>query len=256
MPYPASLTAILDREPAGAGTRSTEIDYEVDGVVCRGYVARPDDDAEHPGVLIAHDWLGVSDYVRMRADMLARLGYVALAADLYGADVRPTDEEAPQVAGGYYRDLPLLRRRALGGHATLLAQPGVDAGRTAAIGYCFGGSAVLQLARTGADLKGVVSFHGALQTGPEGEAADIRAKLLVLNGAVDPVVPDEAVLAFADELRQVPTLDWQLTAYSGAMHAFTLPDADAPDHGAQFHPAAERRSWLAMKNFLAEVLAG
>jgi dienelactone hydrolase len=254
MPYPASLTAILDREPARSATRSAEVEYEVDGVLCRGYVARPDDDADHPGVLVAHDWVGVSDYVRMRADMLARLGYIALAADLYGADVRPTEQEAPKVAAQYYGDLDLFRRRVLGGYAELLAQPGVDADRTAAIGYCFGGSAVLQLARAGADVNGVVSFHGALQTGPEGEAAGITAKLLVLNGAVDPVVPDEAVLAFADELRSVPSLDWQLTAYSGAMHAFTLPDADAPDHGAQDHAVAERRSWQAMKNFLAEVL--
>ena len=129
-----------------------------------------------------------------------------------------------------------------------------DAGRTAAMGYCFGGAGALQLARTGADLKGVVTFHAALTTGPEGEAERIQAKVLVLTGAVDPVVPPEAVDAFEDELRRVEDLDWQVVVYSGSMHAFTEPDADAPEHGAQFNPVAEARSWQAMKDFFAEVL--
>lgn len=254
MPYAANLTTLLEREPLpAAGLTSAELDYEVDGVACRGYVSRPADEGSHPAVLVLHDWLGVTDYVRVRADMLARLGYVALAGDVFGADVRPSEEEAPQVAGGFYRDQALFRRRVLGAFDTLLAQPGADRSRTAAIGYCFGGAGVLQLARTGTDVGGVVSFHGALQTGPEGEAAKIRAKVNVQHGAVDPVVPDEAVVAWEEELRAAPEVDWQLTAYAGAMHAFTLPEADAPDQGAQFHPVAERRSWQAMKTFLAEV---
>lgn len=255
MPYTPEQTAILDREPVPAqGTTSAEVAYDVDGTACSGYVARPDDDATHPAVLVVHDWLGVTDAARFRADMLARLGYVAFAADIFGADTRPTDEEAPQVAGRYYGDQELFRARLQGGLQQLLAQPGVNASRVAAIGYCFGGSGVLQLARTGADLKGVVTFHGGLSTGPEGEAEQIRAKILVLTGAVDPVVPPEAVDAFEDELRTVPSLDWQVVTYSGAMHAFTIPGADAPDHGAQFQAVAEARSWQAMKNFFAEVL--
>ncbi len=255
MPYTPEQTAILEREPLPPqGTTSAEVAYEVDGTACSGYVARPDDDEAHPGVLVVHDWLGVTDSVRFRADMLARLGYVAFGVDVYGADVRPGEAEAPQVARGYYTDLPLFRSRLTAGLEQLLAQPGVDASRTAAIGYCFGGAGVLQLARTGADLRGVVSFHGALQPGPEGEAEQIKAKLLVLTGAVDPVVPPEAVVALEDELRRVPSLDWQVVTYSGAMHAFTIPGTDAPDHGAQFHPVAEARSWQAMKGFLAEVL--
>lgn len=256
MPYTPEQTAILDREPQPPqGTTSAEVAYEVEGTACAGYVARPDDDATHPGVLVVHNWLGVTDAVRFRADMLARLGYAAFAVDVFGADVRPSEAEAPQVAGGFYGDQRLFRARLTAGLEQLLAQPGVDASRTAAMGYCFGGAGALQLARSGADLRAVVSFHGALQPGPEGEAADIRAKVLVLTGAVDPVVPPEALDAFEAELRTVPELDWQVVTYSGAMHAFTEPGTDAPDHGAQFNAVAEARSWQAMKNFFAETLA-
>ena len=255
MPYTPEQTAILDREPVPPqGVTSAEVAYEVDGTACSGYVARPDDDATHPGVLVVHDWLGVTDAARFRADMLARLGYVAFAVDVFGADVRPSDEEAPQVAGRYYSDQELFRARLGAGLEQLLAQPGVDASRVAATGYCFGGAGALQLARTGADLRAVVTFHGGLTTGPEGEAEQIRAKILVLTGAVDPVVTPEAVDAFEEELRGVPSLDWQVVTYSGAMHAFTNPGANAPDHGAQFNAVAEARSWQAMKAFFAEVL--
>jgi dienelactone hydrolase len=253
--YAPNLEDILDREPTpAAGVVGTEVDYTVGDVACHGYLARPDDHGSHPGVLVVHDWLGVTDYVRMRADMLARLGYMALAADVYGADVRPSPAEAPAVAGSYYGNRALWRERVTGGFDRLRAEQSVDAGRTAAIGYCFGGSGALELARTGVELRAVVSFHGGLPTGPDGEAQRIRAKLLVLRGAIDPVVPDDAVAAFQDELRQAPDLDWQLTTYSGAMHAFTIPDANSPEHGAQFNPVAERRSWQAMKEFLAEAL--
>ena len=256
MAYTPEQTAILDREPLpAAGTTTAEVAYEVDGTACSGYLARPDDDGSHPGVLVVHNWLGVTDAVRFRVDMLARLGYVAFAVDIFGADVRPTEAEAAGVAGKFYGDQQLFRTRLTAGLEQLLAQPGVDGTRTAAMGYCFGGAGALQLARTGADLRAVVSFHGALQPGPAGEAADIRAKVLVLTGAIDPVVPPEAVDAFEADLKEAPGLDWQVVTYSGSMHAFTEPGTDAPDHGAQFNPVAEARSWQAMKNFFAEVLA-
>ncbi|WP_295788061.1 dienelactone hydrolase family protein [uncultured Microbacterium sp.] len=253
--YAPHLTAILDREPVpAAGIVSHEVDYGADGVAFRGYLARPGGEGRHPGILVVHDWLGVTDYVRMRCDMLARLGYVAFAADVYGADVRPAPDEAAGVAGGFYQDRPLWRARLTAAFARMRQEPSVDPERTAAIGYCFGGSSVLELARTGADVDAVVSFHGGLLTGPAGEAEEITAKVLVLHGAADPVVPDGDLLAFENDLRTAPSVDWQVVTYANAMHAFTLPDADAPEQGALFDARAERRSWATMKAFLSEVL--
>jgi dienelactone hydrolase len=256
MSYEPVLQTVLDREPEPpGGVIGQDVEYDADGTVCRGYLAVPAGaQGPVPGVLVVHDWLGVTDATRMRCDMLARLGYAALAADVYGADVRPGEAEASQVAGGYYGDQALWRSRLSAAFGRLAAEPAADAGRLAAIGYCFGGSSALQLARTGADLRAVVSFHGGLSTGPEGEAERIRAKLLVLTGGADPVVPDDAVRALEDELRSAPEVDWQVVTYSGAMHAFTVPTANAPDHGAAYDERADRRSWTAMKDFFAETL--
>jgi|SRR5674476_539359 dienelactone hydrolase len=251
----APLQGLLEREPEPlAPLRSTEVRYEHDGVPLAGHLVAPSGPGPFPGVLVVHDWYGVGDYVRVRCELLARLGYVALAADIYGDGVRPVDpDQASALARGFYADLPLLRARATAGLERLRAEPAVDGTRVGAIGYCFGGSTVLQLARTGADLAGVVSFHGGLQTGEPGTAQAIRAALLVLTGAVDPVVPDSAVAAFQDELRQAPGLDWQVVSYSGAMHAFTIPGVDSPEHGSQYNAVAERRSWTAMKDFFGEI---
>jgi dienelactone hydrolase len=253
--YEPKLAAILDREPLpSTGIESREIDYTARGVACRGYLARPADAVARPGVLVVHDWLGVGDHVRMRAEMLARLGYVAFAADIFGADVRPSDAEAPAVAARYYGNPALWRERVVGGFTRFLQEPNLDRARCAAIGYCFGGASVLQLARTGADLKAVVSFHGGLHAGPAGEANQIKAKLLILHGANDPHVTDQQVQAFVNELRATPSVDWQLVVYSGAMHAFAVPTTNSPEHGAQYNPAAEQRSWRAMRTFLAQTL--
>lgn len=256
MAYETVLQTVLDREPEPpGGTIGTEVEYDADGTLCRGYLAVPADAAGPlPGVLVVHDWLGVTDATRMRCDMLARLGYVAFAADVYGAAVRPSQQEAPGVAGSFYGDQARWRGRLTAALGRLAEDPAADPARLAAIGYCFGGSSALQLARTGADLRAVVSFHGGLSTGPEGEAAQIRAKLLVLTGAVDPVVPDDAVRALEDELRAVPAVDWQVVTYSGAMHAFTVPNANSPEHGAAYDERADRRSWTALKDFFAETL--
>jgi dienelactone hydrolase len=256
MPYDAVLQTVLDREPEPpGGVVGVEVEYDADGTLCRGYLAVPADAVGSlPGVLVVHDWLGVTDATRMRCDMLARLGYAAFAADVYGADVRPSGEEAGNVAGSFYGDQETWRARLSAALAALAQQPAVDPDRLAAIGYCFGGSSALQLARTGAPLRSAVSFHGGLQTGPAGEAARIEAKLLVLNGGADPHVSPESVNAFEDELRAVPAIDWQVVTYSGAMHAFTVPTADTPEYGAQYDERADRRSWTAMKDFFAETL--
>ncbi|GAA1447365.1 dienelactone hydrolase family protein [Leifsonia poae] len=226
------------------------IAYEHEGLALEGYLARDvQADERKPAVLILHDWHGVGDNVRMRAQMLARLGYVAFAADLYGAGVRPTGDDASAEATKYYRDLPLLRSRVSAGFTTLLQHPAVDPARLAVIGYCFGGTAALEFARTGAPARGVVSFHGGLVTHDPSDAGAIAASLLVLTGASDPVVPDDAVVAFENELRAAPHVDWQVTSYSGAPHAFTIPGTD------RYRPVADARSWRAMVCFLDEVFA-
>ena len=249
---------LLDTVPVGtSNVVTTDVEYELDGTALQGYLAYDESlPGPRPAVLVIHDWTGVGEYVQVRCQMLARLGYVAFAPDIYGRDVRPQGDEAARVAGEYYGNQPLMRARAQAGLQQLLTQPGVDAEQVAAIGYCFGGSAALALAATGADIAGVVSFHGGLSTVPEEDAGNITARLLVLTGAADPVVPDDAVLAFENTLRSAPQIDWQLTSYSGAMHAFTLPEANTPEYGANYDATAERRSWVAMRSFFDEIFAG
>ncbi len=250
-------TALLEQvpEPAGAVIPGRPVSYRHDGVELEGFVASDEaTNGARPGVLVLHDWEGLDEYEQTRCRMLARLGYVAFGADLFGAGVRPHGDEAAQVARRFYADPALLRGRAAAGLAQLRALPHVDSERLAVIGYCFGGHAALELARTGAELVGVVSFHGALQPTSTEDAAALRAKVLVLTGADDPVVPDEAVTAFMSSMRAEPSLDWQLTSYSGATHAFTIPTAAAPGR-AQYSQRADRRSWVAMRSFLDEIFA-
>lgn len=256
MSYETVLQTVLDREPEPeGGTTGADVDYEADGVRYRGYLALPADaQGALPGVLVVHDWLGVTDSTRMRCDMLARLGYAAFAADVYGADTRPSEADAAGVAGRFYGDQETWRARVTAALDRLAEEPSVDPDRLAAIGYCFGGSSALQLARTGAPLRAVVSFHGGLQTGPAGEAERIEPKILVLTGGSDPHVPTESVVAFEEELRAVPAIDWQVVTYSGALHAFTVPTANTPEYGAAYDERADRRSWTAMKDFFAETL--
>jgi dienelactone hydrolase len=245
---------------AGASGAEAEIvnkivTYEHDGVVLEGYLAW--DDAlpgPRPGVLVMHQWLGLGDNERRRADMLAGLGYAALAADVYGRGVRPRDTtEAAAQAGKFYGDRPLLRARLAAGLAELKRQPVVDPARTAAIGYCFGGGGVLELARAGADLAGVVSFHGSLDTPLSAAAGGVRAKVLVCHGAVDPYVDPEAVRGFVEEM-EAAGVDYQFVMYAGAVHAFTQKEAgDDPSRGAAYDADADRRSWLAMRHFLTEI---
>ncbi len=211
--------------------------------------------AQKPGVLVVHDWMGVGPYARMRAEQLARLGYIAFVADVYGKGVRPASAtEAGAQAGKFKKDRPLLRGRVVAALAELRKQPGVIPGKVAAIGYCFGGTAALELARAGADLSGVVSFHGGLESPTPADAKAIKAKLLVLHGADDPFVPPAEVLAFEQEMRS-GGVDWTLVKYSGAVHAFTQEGAGRDNSkGAAYNATADRRSWQAMRDFFDEVL--
>jgi dienelactone hydrolase len=238
-----------------AAIRTETLEYKQGDTVLEGYLAYDDTiKAPRPGVLVVHEWWGINDYAKKRTEQLAALGYVALAADIYGKGVRTTSpQEAMTLAGKYRGDRNLLRARTIAGLETLKKNPLVDPKRIAAIGYCFGGTAVLELARSGADLAGVVSFHGGLATPTPTDAKNIKAKVLVQAGADDPYVKSEEVLAFQEEMRK-GGVDWYLTSYSSAVHGFTNPAyGNDNSKGMAYNEKADKRSWLAMKDFFAEI---
>lgn len=250
------MAMLLVAQSAQAHLVTKTVEYRQGDTVLEGYLAY--DDAakgKRPGVLVIHEWKGVGPYEKGRAEQLAQLGYVAFAADIYGKGVRPATNEQAAAEAGKYRgnDRTLLRARAAAGLDKLASFPQVDPKRLAAIGYCFGGTSVLELARSGADLDGVVSFHGGLATPNPADAAKIRAKVLVLHGADDPYVPPAEVAAFQQEMRQAK-VDWQMVYYSGAVHSFTNPKSGSdPAKGAAYNEKADRRSWEAMKQFFKEI---
>jgi dienelactone hydrolase len=241
-----------------AAVRTKVVEYKQGDQVLEGYLAW--DDAltgQRPGVLVVHEWTGLGDYPKLRARKLAEMGYIAFAADIYGKGIRPaTPQEAGAQAGIYKKNPKLMRDRVRAGLDVLRGEPLCDPKRVAAIGYCFGGTCVLELARSGADVAGVVSFHGGLATSSPADAKNIRGKVLVLHGGDDPHVPLKEVEAFEEEMRAAG-VDWQLVVYGGAVHAFTNPGSgNDKSRGAAYNAAADRRSWQAMKAFFAEVFKG
>ena len=230
--------------------------YEHGETTLEGVLVHDDDvTGPRPGVLVVHQWMGVTGHERERARRLAEMGHVVLVADVYGQGVRPADrEEAAAQAGIYYGDRDLFRARVAAGLEQLRRHELVDGTRIAAIGYCFGGGGVLELARSGADLAGVVSFHGSLDTPQPAGEGDIRAKILVCHGAVDPYVKPEAVDGFIDEM-EAAGADYQLIMYAHAVHAFTQKSAgDDPSRGAAYNAKADARSWRHMQVFFDEIL--
>ena len=208
-----------------------------------------------PAVLVVHEWWGLNDFAKDRAKALASLGYLALAADIYGEGFETKDPAKARELAGKFRggDRALMRERILAALAALKVHPLADKGRVAAIGCCFGGTAVLELARSGAELDGVVSFHGGLSTPVPASAGSIRTKVLVLHGADDPSVPPADVQAFQDEMRKSGA-DWQMVAYGGAVHSFTNPAAgNDSSRGSAYNEKVAVRSWEHMKIFFAEV---
>jgi dienelactone hydrolase len=217
-----------------------------------GYLADPEGSGRRPGVLVAHEAPGLNDHPKRRARMLAELGYVALAVDMYGnGRVAGKGEDAQQLMAPLREDVPRLRRHVRAGLDALAALPNVDPKRLGAMGYCFGGLAVLELARMGAPLAGVVSFHGILATKTPEDAKNITAKVLVCTGAEDPLVPPEQVAAFSVEMTKAG-VDWQVITYGGAKHAFTNPEANRPPV-LQYDDAADARSWEAMRSHWFEL---
>ena len=249
----AALALSLAALPVLAGQPLT---YADGATKLAGYVARPAAaKGKVPGVVVVHQWMGLTDHERRVSDELARLGYVALAADIFGEGVHPKDtSEAGKLAGTYKGDRALYRRRIAAALETLKAQKGVDGSRIAVIGFCFGGTGALEAARAGMPVKAVVSFHGGLDVPAGYQAEPISAKVLVCHGADDPWVPAKDVATFQDEMRQAKA-DYVFVAYGGADHAFTQKEAGNDNSkGAAYTEAAQRRSWQHMKDFFKENL--
>jgi dienelactone hydrolase len=239
-----------------AQTRS--LSYVSAGQEMEGFVATPDlsDGEFRPGVLLIHDWTGLQGYAKQRARRIAdELGYVSFAADVYGKGVRPENPNECGVQAGIYRgDRTLFRQRLNDALAQLRALPGCQPDQILAIGYCFGGTGVIELARSGADVLGVVSFHGGLDSPKPEDGENIRSKVLVLHGANDPFVSKDNIEAFIKEMNDW-NVDWQMVSYGGAVHSFTKKEAgDNKASGAAYHAEADRRSWKHMRQFFAELL--
>jgi dienelactone hydrolase len=251
-----SLIPVLLLAMKVQGAIHTEtVDYQKGDTTLEGFLACDDSiSGKRPGVLIVHQWQGITDYEKMRATMLAQMGYVAFCADVYGKDSRPTSlQEAGALAGKFKGDRQLLRARVNAGLDELKSNQFVDPARVAAIGYCFGGTAAIELARSGAQLNGVVSFHGGLDSPTPADGKNIRCKMLMLAGADDPFQKPADLAAFEKEMRD-SNVDWQITFYGGAVHAFTQRNVEKLGvPGAKYNENADKRSWQAMKGFFAEI---
>lgn len=231
------------------------VDYHHQGRRHEGFFAFDDSCITPlPGVLISHAWAGRDSFACNKARQLAEAGYAAFALDMYGdAKIGNGPEENAQLMGPLMSDRGLLRDRILAALSCLRNQPEIDANRTAAMGYCFGGLCVLDLARSGADVRGVVSFHGLLSPPQDLVPQKITSKVLVLHGFDDPMVPPEQLVALGHELTTAGA-DWQIHAYGQTVHAFTNPQANDPGFGTVYNPLADSRSTLSLMDFLAEVL--
>lgn len=240
-----------------AAVRTETIEYRHGETALEGYLAYDEAQAgQRPGVLVVHEWMGLGPYAKRRAEQLAQLGYLAFAVDMYGKGVRAKDhDEAAALSAPYRTDRQLMRGRILAALDVLREHPMTDQRRLAAIGYCFGGTTVLELARSGADVLGVVSFHGGLDTPTPAEPHRVKARVLVLHGAEDRFVPPEQVGAFEEEMRRAG-VNYRLIKYPGAVHSFTVPEAGHdPSTGMAYNEEADRQSWEAMRAFFSELFA-
>jgi len=251
-----SLFTLLLAAPTFGEIKTKQVPYTHDGVELQGYMGWDDaKEGKLPGVLVVHEWWGLNDYARKRAEKLAKMGYVAFALDMYGkGKVAEHPQQAGEWAGMIRQNIDSWRSRALKGVEMLKQHEKVDTNRIAAIGYCFGGAAVCQLAYAGADLRGVVSFHGSLPVASEEDAKRIKSKILICHGHADPFIPEERVVEFQNALEKAGK-DFQFIAYANAVHSFTNPQAGHdPSTGAAYNPLQARRAWDHMKLFFREAL--
>jgi dienelactone hydrolase len=250
-----SFALALWAGPVMGAIQMKPVEYKDGATICRGWVAYDDSTSDkRPGVLVVPEWWGVTEYPKTRAADLAKLGYVAFVADIYGEGKTTKDpKEAGALAGQFYKDRKLMNRRAMAALEELKKQPQVDGTKLAAIGYCFGGTVALEMARAGTPIAGVVSFHGGLETPSPAKAGQIKAKILVCGGGDDAFVPDKQVEAFKQEMRDAQA-NWELIEFGGAHHAFTNPKADQfgiPN--IKYNEQADHRSWGAMRAFFEEL---
>ncbi|MBK1706790.1 dienelactone hydrolase family protein [Halochromatium glycolicum] len=253
----SALALTLTAPSAIAEVQSKAISYEDEGVPLTGYLYWDDAiDGARPGVLVIHEWWGLNDYAKQRAQMLAELGYVAFAADMYGNDqVTDDPSQAQQWMQEVTVDPELWRLRAGAGLDQLKASAYLDPERIAAIGYCFGGGTVLQMAYGGADLDGVVSFHGSLPAAPEESHGKIEPEILVLHGQADSFVAPEVVTHFQEKL-EAAGANWEMDLYGGVRHGFTNPDAAKYGiENLRYDAQADARSWQRMQTFFDEVFS-
>ena len=233
---------------------SNTLNYLDEDVILEGFFAFDDRITERrPAVLISHAWCGRNDFVEEKAKQLAELGYLGFALDMYGKGILGTSvEQNSALMQPFMLDRAKLQQRITAAFNALRLMPWVDDRRIAAMGYCFGGLCVLDLARSGANLQGAISIHGLLNAPENLENKAIKAKVLALHGYDDPMVDFAQVQRFAEEM-STTGVDWQLHAYGNTMHAFTNPQANDPAFGTVYNPTADHRSWMSIQNFLTEI---
>ncbi len=235
-----------------------KINYSADGTTLKGFIAYDSNNTgKRPGIIVVHEWWGLNQYLMDRAEKLAKLGYIALAVDMYG---NGKNTENPDSAGKFASEvmhsMDTARARFDAGLNLLKKQPQTDTNKIAAIGYCFGGGVVLRMALAGDDMDGVVSFHGDLPTEPVKDPGSVKAKILVCNGAADPYNPPKKVEAFKHEMDSAG-VDYTFINYTGAKHAFTNPAADSLGKkfnlGIAYNKEADEKSWNDMKDFFNRI---
>lgn len=255
----ATCAAVLAAAPAAAKVVGTPVEYAAPGVTLKGYYAYDDAKAgKRPGVLVVHEWWGLNEYARKRAQMLAELGYAALAVDMYGdGKTAAHPDDAGKFAAETTKNFDVAKARFQAAQEFLARQPQVDGKRIDAIGYCFGGGVVLNMARQGADLRGVASFHGSLAPAKPAQPGSVKARIVVFNGADDKFVSAEAIEAFKKEMAEAKA-DFRFENLPGAIHSFTNPDST--EMGKKFNmplaynAAADQKSWAELQGFLKETL--
>lgn len=247
-------------EETTGGVKGEEVDYSANSVILKGYLAYDESvEGERPGVLVVHEWWGHNEYARKRADMLAELGYTALAVDMYGEGKQAEHpDDAGKFSSQVMQNLDTAKDRFMAAMKLLKGHSTVNPDQIAAIGYCFGGGVVLHMARLGVDLDGVVSFHGSLGTEYPAEPGEVKASVLVCHGAEDPFVTPDQVQAFKAEMDSAG-VDYKFNTYEGAKHSFTNPGADK--YGEKFNlplaynKAADEKSWADMQQFFDRIFA-